>query len=126
MKDERGFTFLPLTADCVVFNVHIAQFREDGAFVNVVLIKRKNDPFKDSWALPGGFLNEGETLAECAVRELKEETGIDAKALMPIATYSNPNRDPRGQVISEAFNIVIPTSDKNPLMFEAKDDAAEC
>lgn len=126
MKDERGFSFLPVTSDVAVFNIHAAKFRDDGAFVNVVLIKRKNEPFKDSWALPGGFLNEGESIPECAARELEEETGIKAKMLIPIDTYSNPKRDPRGQVISEAFSVIIPTTDQNALKFEAKDDAAEC
>lgn len=126
MKDEKDYTYLPITGDCAVFNIHAAKFRDDGAFVNVVLVKRKNEPFKDSWALPGGFLNEGETISECAARELEEETGIKAKMLIPIATFSNPKRDPRGQVISEAFSVIIPTTDQNALKFEAKDDAAEC
>lgn len=125
MKNEQGFTYLPQTGDVCVFNIHAAKFRENGAFVNIVLIKRKNEPFKDTWALPGGFLNEGETVQECAARELEEETGIRAKMLIPIGTYSDPKRDPRGQVISNAFAVVIPTTDSNPLEPKAKDDAAD-
>lgn len=117
-----------VTGDVVVFNIHAAKFRDDGAFVNVVLVKRspKAKAFPNAWSLPGGFISEGETVQECAARELKEETGIDAKMLIPIGVYSNPKRDPRGPVISNAFSAVIPTCDPNPLKFKAGDDAAEC
>lgn len=125
MVTQNGYTYLPQTGDVVVFNIHAAKFRQDGAFVNIALIKRKGEPFKDSWALPGGFLNEGETVQECAARELEEETGIKAKILIPIGTYSDPKRDPRGQVISNAFAVVIPSTDQAPLNLVASDDAAE-
>lgn len=126
MKDSRGFTFLPHTADILVFNLQAAPFRENGTFTNLVLIKRKNDPFKGDWALPGGFLNEGESLAECAARELEEETGIKPKILIPIDTFSDPKRDPRGYTISTAFAAVIPTIPEKPLQIKAGDDASEC
>lgn len=117
-----------VTGDVVLFNIHAAKFRDDGAFVNVVLVKRSPNAaaFPGAWALPGGFISEGETVQECAARELKEETGIDAKMLIPIGVYSDPKRDPRGPVISNAFAAVIPTRDPNPLEFKAGDDAAEC
>ena len=75
MKNEQGFSFFPQTCDVLVFNIQAAQFRESGAFTNLVLVKRKNDPFKGDWAIPGGFMNEGESIPECAARELEEETG---------------------------------------------------
>jgi len=117
-----------VTGDVVVFNIHAAKFRDDGAFVNVVLVKRSPEAkaFPNAWALPGGFISEGETVQECAARELKEETGIETKMLIPVGVYSDPKRDPRGPVISNAFAAVIPTRDPNPLEFKAGDDAAEC
>tara|TARA_R100000935_G_scaffold37585_1_gene58645 strand:- start:205 stop:636 length:432 start_codon:yes stop_codon:yes gene_type:complete len=70
---------------------------------SVLLIKRKNDPFKDNWALPGGFLEETENLEEGAKRELLEETGVAIKELYQLKTYGNLHRDPRGRTISIAF-----------------------
>lgn len=128
MKTEDGKTYLAHTADVVVFNIQATEFRETGAIPNVVLIKRKNEPFKDCWALPGGFLEEGETIEACAKRELEEETGIPSRIssfLAPLGTFSDPKRDPRGQVISTAFISVIPTA-ANKLELKAGDDAAEC
>lgn len=117
-----------VSSDVVVFNIHAAKFRDDGAFVNIVLIKRSpnSKAFPGSWALPGGFLSDGETVEACAARELKEETGINAKMLIPIGVYSEPHRDPRGPVISNAFSAVIPTCDPNHLEIKAGDDASDC
>lgn len=67
----------------------------------VVLIKRKNPPF--GWALPGGFLDYGETLEEAAAREAMEETGLKVKDLQQMHTYSSPSRDPRFQTITTVF-----------------------
>jgi len=72
----------------------------------VLLIKRKHEPFRDMWALPGGFLEYGkETLEETAVRELMEETEIlvNGRDLRLFGVYSNPKRDPRGHVISHVY-----------------------
>lgn len=128
MKTEDGKTYLAHTADVVVFNLQATQFRESGVIPNIVLVKRKNEPFKDCWALPGGFLEEGETIEACAKRELEEETGISSRLsgfLAPIGTFSDPKRDPRGHVISTAFISVIPTA-KSELELKAGDDAGEC
>jgi 8-oxo-dGTP diphosphatase len=67
----------------------------------VVLILRKNDP--KAWALPGGFVDYGETLEEAAAREAKEETGLVVEALSQFHTYSDPRRDPRQHTISTVF-----------------------
>ena len=128
MKTDDGKTYLAHTADVVVFNLQATQFRESGVIPNIVLVKRKNEPFKDCWALPGGFLEEGETIEACAKRELEEETGISSRLsgfLAPIGTFSDPKRDPRGHVISTAFISVIPTA-KSELELKAGDDAGEC
>jgi nicotinate (nicotinamide) nucleotide adenylyltransferase len=74
----------------------------------IVLIERKDSPFKGYWALPGGYLENGkESLEEAAVRELKEETHLIAspESLELIGVYSDPKRDPRGHVISHAFKV---------------------
>lgn len=124
MKTPDGKNFPAVTADVVVVNIHAMPMREAGYIVNTVLIKRKNEPFKDCWALPGGFIEENETLEACANRELLEETGIKNKVLFPIGVFSSVGRDPRGQTISMAYSTVIPTF-KNPLEIKAGDDAAD-
>jgi 8-oxo-dGTP diphosphatase len=70
---------------------------------SVVLIMRKNPPFKGSWALPGGFVEYGETVEMAAIRETKEETGLDIGLDGIVGVYSDPNRDPRGHIISICF-----------------------
>lgn len=69
----------------------------------IVLIKRKNPPFKDFYAIPGGFVEYGETVEAAAVRETKEETGLDVKILKLVGVYSDLERDPRGHVVSIAY-----------------------
>ncbi|NPA22064.1 MAG: NUDIX hydrolase [Candidatus Micrarchaeota archaeon] len=68
----------------------------------VVLIKRAKEPFKGMWALPGGRLEENETIEECAIREAKEETSLDIELQALIGVYSHPERDPR-KVVAVAF-----------------------
>lgn len=87
----------------------------------ILLIKRKNDPFKDSWALPGGFLEEFENLQEGARRELLEETGIKVEELNQLKAYGDIGRDPRGRTISIAFIGIL---DKD-FKIKAGDDASE-
>lgn len=89
---------------------------EDGR-QGIVLIKRKNPPF--GWALPGGFVDYGETLEQAAVREAKEETSLDIRLQCQMHTYSNPKRDPRKHTISTVF---IAQAKGNPV---ARDDAQE-
>jgi len=67
----------------------------------IVLIERKNQPY--GWAIPGGFVDYGESLIETAIREAKEETGLDVEIIHQLATYSDPNRDPRGHTISTVY-----------------------
>lgn len=83
----------------------------------VVLIKRKNPPY--GWAIPGGFVDYGESLEEAALREAKEETNLDVKLLRQFHTYSDPKRDQRHHSISTAYIA------KGKGIPQAKDDAIE-
>lgn len=71
----------------------------------VLLIRRKNPPFQGKYALPGGFVEYGESTESAVLRELKEETGIDAKIIKLIGVYSDPERDPRGHTVSVAYLV---------------------
>ena len=68
---------------------------------NIVLIERKNPPH--GWALPGGFVDYGETIESAAVREAREETSLDVKLVEQFYTYSDPTRDPRHHTVSTVF-----------------------
>ncbi len=70
---------------------------------NFILIKRKNEPFKNYWALPGGFVEYGESVETSAIREAKEETSIDVELVDLVNVYSKPDRDPRGHTITIAY-----------------------
>ncbi|MFQ6136330.1 MAG: NUDIX domain-containing protein [Candidatus Hydrothermarchaeales archaeon] len=69
----------------------------------VLLIKRRNDPFKDHWALPGGFIEYGESAEDAIKREVLEEANLEIEITGLLGVYSNPDRDPRGHVISICF-----------------------
>lgn len=75
--------------------------------LKLLLIKRGGHPFKDMWALPGGFLQKGETVEECALREVFEETNVMPVSIMPVGVFSQPERDPRGWIISNAYVSII-------------------
>ncbi len=85
-----------ITVDAMVF-------RKRGENLQILLIKRKNEPFRDMWALPGGFLDMDETLEEAVQRELKEETGMEGITLKQFKAFSAIDRDPRGHTISVVF-----------------------
>jgi 8-oxo-dGTP diphosphatase len=69
----------------------------------IVLIKRKNPPFKDYWAFPGGFVEYGETTENAVLREIYEETSLKTKIKHLLGVYSDPNRDPRGHTVSVVY-----------------------
>jgi 8-oxo-dGTP diphosphatase len=85
-----------VTCDAVVFTM-----RADD--LAVLLIRRKDEPFKGRWALPGGFVNENESLDRAAARELAEETGITGARLEQLGAFGDPGRDPRGHTVTIAY-----------------------
>jgi 8-oxo-dGTP diphosphatase len=85
-----------LTVDGVIIKDHM-----------IVLIKRSKSPFEGQYALPGGFVEYGETVESALIREIAEETGLEVKIKSLIGVYSDPNRDPRGHVVSLAFKAQI-------------------
>ncbi len=95
---------IKLSVDAVVFGY------EEGS-ISVLLIKRKYEPFKGKWAIPGGFVKNEESLEDAVERELQEETGIKINYLEQLYTFGKPPRDPRGRVVSVAyFGLVRPNT----------------
>lgn len=103
-----------LTVDCVVFGF-------DEAGLQVLLIRRGIEPFKNNWALPGGFIHMEESLEKAARRELEEETSLRNVFLEQLYTFGAPERDPRGRVVSVAFYALV-RPDQHP----AKGDTDAC
>lgn len=102
--------------------VDIALLCQGATGLEVLVIRRGREPWKGRWALPGGYVDEFEPLEQAAVRELKEETGIEGVALRQIGAFGDPGRDPRGHTISIAYGSVLPAR----LDVTAGDDAEEC
>ena len=124
LESKTEYPRIDHTADCIVLGTY-----EDYDTPYILLIKRKNDPGKGEWALPGGFVEVSETILDSAYRELEEETGIKRADLIledwPDAyTFDDPNRDPRGRIVTTAY---ILECDKyiDSVNYEAKDDASD-
>jgi 8-oxo-dGTP diphosphatase len=118
VKKPRSFTYdyprPALTADVAVVS--------QDARPRVLLIRRKKPPFAGHWALPGGFVDENERPADAAVRELKEESGIEVRTpdLDHLYTAGDPGRDPRGWTVSVVYITRVDASAVKP---KAADDA---
>jgi len=81
----------------------IAVFRKNDNQTEILLIRRKNEPYQGMWALPGGFMEMNEPLEVTALRELEEETGLKGVSLEQYRTFSQVNRDPRTRVVTTVF-----------------------
>ena len=90
-----------LTVDCVIFGL------DESAKLKILLIQRGHDPYEGQWALPGGFVDMDEPLEEAALRELKEETGVENVFIEQLYTFGNPQRDPRGRVVTVVYYALI-------------------
>lgn len=112
----KEYSRIDMTVDAVVFG-----YKPDEG-ISVLLVKRKHDPYKGSWAIPGGFVEGDETLEHAVSRELKEETGIEVNYLEQLYTFGNPHRDPRKRVVSVAYYALV-----KPDIYElhAADDASD-
>lgn len=90
-----------VTVDCIIFGLDASHK------LKVLLIQRKKDPYQGSWALPGGFVDPTEPLKDAALRELEEETGVRDVFIEQLFTFGDPDRDPRGRVISVAYYALV-------------------
>jgi len=97
---EEKYPKPSVTVDVVLFTFIDGELR-------VLLIRRKREPFKGRWALPGGFVEENEKLEKAAARELVEETGLKDIYLEQLYTFGDPGRDPRGWTISVAYFAIV-------------------
>ncbi|HEV8147428.1 MAG TPA: NUDIX hydrolase, partial [Bryobacteraceae bacterium] len=107
-------TKLLVTVDIVLFTI-----RE--SFLHVLLIKRLIKPFENRYAIPGGFVLEGESLDAAAKRELREETNVSDVYLEQLYTFGEPKRDPRGRVITVAYYALVPNTQTLRAGTDAKD-----
>lgn len=109
-----------LTVDCVVF-----AWDSSAGEVQTMFIKRKAHPYRNCYALPGGFVDETEDALTAVIREVKEETGVDLgkERIEQLKTFTTPNRDVRGWVVSVAHMVYL--GNKEDIHWEAGDDALE-
>ena len=105
---------LLVTVDIVLFTIRDRQ-------LHVLLIRRLAKPFENRYALPGGFVLEDESLDAAAIRELREETGVDKVYLEQLYSFGDPKRDPRGRVITVAYYALVPPTHS----LQAGTDAAD-
>jgi len=104
---------LAVTADVVIFNLAEQDLK-------VLLVRRAHPPFEGQWAIPGGFVEANESIDDAARRELEEETGVRDVYLEQLYTFGNPQRDPRGRVITVAYFALM----AGDVPTRAGDDAA--
>ena len=111
------YPHLAVTTDCVIFGFN-------GERLQVLLIERGIEPYKGRWAFPGGFLKMDETAEVGALRELKEETGLENAYIQQFHTFSDPNRDPRERVITIAYYALVKIQDVNSARMQRQPSAA--
>lgn len=124
--DSKKYEKPSVTADIIIFGMFESEennYRKiPEKILKILLVKRKVEPFKDCYALPGGFVRPDETLNQAAARELQEETNLPCDFLEQFGTYSIPGRDPRGWVISNGFMALL---DAGNYHIQGGDDAKE-
>lgn len=103
-----------VTCDAVLFTIQ-------GDDLSVLLVKRKNEPFAGSWALPGGSVDKNEPLSKAVLRELEEETGLKGIRFEQLGAYGDPGRDPRGHTVTIAWVAFLHAAKK----LRPGDDAIE-
>lgn len=96
-----------VTVDVIIFTLRAGDLQ-------VLLIRRGNPPFQEMWAIPGGFVGIDESLEAAALRELEEETGVRDVYLEQLYTFGDPDRDPRGRVITVAYFALVPAAAIDP------------
>jgi 8-oxo-dGTP diphosphatase len=114
MKFTYDYPRPMVSVDCIVF-------RQNGDQTEILLIRRGNEPYMGMYAFPGGFIEMEESLEASAIRELHEETGIQAESMEQFRAYGKPGRDPRGRTISVVFYCKVAPG----TIAKAGDDAAE-
>lgn len=100
LKYHYKYPHPSVTTDCIIFGF-------DGTKLNVLLIERGIEPYKGCWAFPGGFIKMDESAEQGALRELREETGLQGAYIKQFHTFSDPNRDPRERVITIAYYALV-------------------
>ncbi|MFT3770053.1 MAG: NUDIX hydrolase [Minicystis sp.] len=118
--DKKDYPRPSLTVDVVVVALEAPADRR--AWLKILFIQRARDPFAGRWALPGGFVEPTETVAQAAARELMEETSLDHVRVEELGCFSKPGRDPRGWVVSVAHVAPVPAGRLGDA--RAGDDAA--
>jgi len=103
-EDIHKFEKPSVTVDIVIFTIKNNDLK-------ILLVKRNLEPFKDKWALPGGFVRIHESLEDAAKRELEEETGVKNVYLEQLYSFGEPKRDPRGRVITIAYMALVNSDD---------------
>ena len=123
--DPNKFERLSMTTDILIFSVSDGKnenYRKlNKKYFSVLLVKRKNYPFKAKWCLPGGFIGYHEDIEDAAKRILYQEANIKDIYLEQLYTYGNPTRDPRMRVVSTSYMALI---DKNKLINKIPDNAS--
>lgn len=121
-RDTAGFAPPPDERPAVSVDVVIFSLDLDNSDLKTLLIRRERPPYAGMWAVPGGFVRYGESLEDAASRKLEDETGVKQGYLEQLFTFGQPDRDPRGHIITVAYFALLPADELHP---EAGPDISE-